>query len=82
MADADRVIVEHKQDGRQYSVPAKDPRATGEEAGWKVLGPETDESFVATGIPAPKRVRTRPRAKAAAPAPKPTAVEDDSEGEG
>jgi hypothetical protein len=61
-----RVIIEHKKDGRRYSVPEKDPRATGEEPGWKVEGPEVPESFIATGIPAPKRPRTRPRAKAAA----------------
>lgn len=62
----DRVIVEHA-DGRRFSVPADDPRATGAEDGWTVEGEETDASFVVTGVPKPKRSRTRPRAKAAAP---------------
>lgn len=66
MSDENRVIIEHT-DGRRYSVLDTDPRATGEEDGWVVEGPETPEAFIATGIPQPKRDRPRPRAKDAAP---------------
>lgn len=69
-----RVIVEH-EDGRRYSVPAKDPRATGKEAGWTVEGEETNAAFVATGIPKPKKARSRPKAKAATPLAEPAEPE-------
>lgn len=68
-----RVIVEHKTDGRRYSVLDTDPRATGEEKGWKVEGAEVPAAFIATGIPKPKRVRTKPKAKDAAPIAEPEA---------
>jgi hypothetical protein len=66
----DRIIIEHK-DGRTYSVT---PKAHAEfYPDFKVVGPETPEAFVVTGIPKPKRKRSRPKAKDAAPIAAPEA---------
>jgi len=59
-----RVIVEHK-DGRRYSVTRAD--AAKHYPDFKIVGDETPEAFVATGIPKPKRRRSKPKAKAATP---------------
>lgn len=73
----DRVIVEH-EDGRRFSVPNDDPRATGHEKGWTVEGAETDAHFVVSGIPKPRKGRRPPRVKATAAA---QVVEPESEPE-
>lgn len=66
------VIIEH-DDGRRYSVRDTDPRATGEEPGWRVEGAETAEAFVVKGVKKPKAPRKRPTAKNAAPIAGPAA---------
>lgn len=61
---ADRILIRHA-DGRTFSVP---PDAHARlYPDFEVVGPETPEAFVATGIPKPKRPRSRPRAKDATP---------------
>jgi len=66
-----RVIISHP-DGRSYSVTQAGFAELYEPQGFEIVGPETDESFDVTGIPAPKAERKAPRAKGTSrPKPKP-----------
>ena len=61
---SDRIIIEHK-DGRTYSVTPETHKKLYPD--FKVVGKETPEAFVATGIPVAKAPRSKPAAKNAKP---------------
>lgn len=59
-----RVIIRHK-DGREYSVTRKAHEDLYPD--FKIVGEESDESFVTVGVPKPKAPRRKAKAKAARP---------------
>lgn len=57
-------------DGREVSLTeAGFDEFYGPDSGFKQVRPETEDDFIATGIPKPRRNRTKPKSKKGRPAP-------------